>query len=91
MIPEVWLHTGSKQIYAPIATRYSAATRRIPANWPCCWGSPTDLPKKNGGIEHTVAMVLLDRKGRIIRRDESLEDEAGQLKALQSAITDAAH
>ncbi len=47
--------------------------------------------KKNGGIEHTVAMILLDRKGRIIRRDESLEDEEGQLKALQSAITDAGH
>ena len=47
--------------------------------------------KKNGGIEHTVAMILVDRQGRIIRRDESLEDEEGQLKALQSAITDSGH
>ena len=43
---------------------------------------------KNGGIEHNVAMVLLDRKGRILRKDSNLDDEAGQLRALRKAIAD---
>ena len=46
---------------------------------------------KNGGIEHNVAMVLLDRKGRILRRDSNLEDEPGQLKALRQAIADSGY
>ena len=41
---------------------------------------------KNGGIEHNVAMVLLDRKGRVIRRDENLDDADGQLAALRNAM-----
>lgn len=43
---------------------------------------------KNGGIEHNVAMVLLDRKGKVLRKDSNLDDEAGQLKALRKAIAD---
>lgn len=41
---------------------------------------------KNGGMEHNVSMVLLDRKGSIIRKDENLDDEPGQLKALRTAL-----
>lgn len=74
----------------------------LPADrWTLLRGNPEDtrelamllgvayLPSnKNGGFEHNVAMVLVDRKGKVLRRDTDLKDADGQLQALHSAIAD---